>query len=407
MSHEKRNAVVLLVDGLNPAYLSAHGCTWINTPVFDQLAAESLVFERTVTESVDGASALRAFLNQQHPASAAAENGKTAEGLLALAEAKVQCVLLTDDRQAITGVGDWFDEIIELGHCDSETTRPASNDVGETFLAQCFAGIISELPKQSSPFLAVIHLTSLARIWDAPVEMREQYRDEEDPEALDVTQAVCDSGDFDPDQILGITHAYGAQLETLDTCLDVFLQEMQLDGLWDNTRLMLAGLRGYPLGHRGQIGHHQDHLFSDATRVPLWVRPAKDELQDWSGARTQSLSGISTWIPMATSWILGIPNESVNMTGESLVPPQRNCVIIRGSQTRAIWTPAWLMVESAEQTRLFVKPEDRWDVNPIQDRCRGIAEDLCEILGTACEKLQQSEPFQPESLADELVFGLD
>ena len=110
---------------------------------------------------------------------------------------------------------------------------------------------------------------------------------------------------------------------------------------------------------------------------------------------------------MATSWILGIPNESVNMTGESHVPPRRNCVIIRGSQTRAIWTPAWLMVESGEQTRLFVKPEDRWDVNPIQDRCRGIAEDLCEVLETACEKLQRSEPFQPESLADELVFGLD
>ena len=404
MSDEKRNAVILLIDGFNPSYLSAHGCTWINTPVFDQLAAESLVFERAVTESVDGESALTAFLTEQHPASM---SSATVEALQGLAEANIQRILLTDDRQAMGGVGDWFDEIVELGHWDAETPRPTANDVGETFLAQCFAAVISELPKQSSPFLAVIHLTSLTRVWDAPTEVREQYRDEEDPEALDTTQAVQESGDFDPDQILGVTHAYGAQLETLDTCLDVFLQEMRLDGLWENTRLVLAGLRGYPLGQRGQIGHHSDHLFSDATRVPLWVRPAQKELQDWGGARTQSLSGISTWLPMATQWILGNVEDPVIQAWESVGTPQSHCVIIRGSQTRAIWTPAWLMVESPEQTRLFVKPEDRWDVNPVQDRCRGITEDLRAVLENACEKLQLSEPYQPESLADELVFGLD
>lgn len=407
MIQEKRNAIVLLIDGLNPSYLSAHGCTWINTPVFDQLAAESLVFERSVTESVDGESALEAFLKGQHPASLQLDSYDSEGGLQSLADANIQRLLLTDDRQAIGRVGEQFDEIIELGHWDTATPRSTASDVGETFLAQCIAAAIGELPKQSAPFFAVVHLTSLTRIWDAPTEIRQQYRDEEDPEAIDTTQAVIGSDDFDPDQILGVTHAYGAQLEVLDTCLDVFLQEMQLDGLWENTRLVLAGLRGYPLGQKGQIGHHQDHLFSDATRVPLWVRPALSESQHWSGARTQLLSGISAWLPIATQWILGNRDDLLSRAWESLDSAQSHCVIICGSQARAIWTPAWLMVESVEKTGLFVKPEDRWDVNPVQDRCRGIAEDLREVMETACEKLQLSEPYQPESLADELLFGLD
>ncbi|MDG2015132.1 MAG: hypothetical protein P8J33_16625 [Pirellulaceae bacterium] len=410
MNDKKRNAIVLLMDGLNPSYLSAHGCTWINTPAFDQLAADSVVFERGLTESVDSQKALAAFLGECHAGLVHAEDASLSPGLSALAEGGVPRLLLTDDVSALAGLESHFDQVIELGQAGEAAGLESAEDIGDTFLAQCFAGVINELPKQSAPFLAVIHLTNLTRVWDAPLEMRDKYRDEEDPEALKMVTAVQQTGDFDPDEILGVTHAYGAQLETLDTCLDVFLQEMQLDGLWENTRMVLAGMRGFPLGHRGQIGHALSHLASDALRVPLWVRPADAEAEWMSPARTHELTSISEWLSIATGWISGEKNERMESVLQGRTDdPQMAChgVVICENAAAAIWTPAWLLVEKEGEIELFVKPEDRWDVNPVQDRCRGVAEDLEKTLADACRKLRAHEAPDLNSLADELVFGLE
>ena len=410
MNDKKRNAIVLLIDGLNPSYLSAHGCTWINTPAFDQLAADSIVFERAVTESVDSQKALAAFLKERHAGLVQHGDAGPSSGLSALAEAGVHRMLLTDDVAAMAGMESDFDQVIELGQVKRAEELESADDIGDTFLAQCFAGVINELPKQSAPYLAVIHLTNLAHVWDAPLEMRDKYRDEEDPEALQGVSAVQQSGDFDPDEILGVTHAYGAQLETLDTCLDVFLQEMQLDGLWENTRLVLAGLRGFPLGHRGQMGHAMNHLTSDACRVPLWVRPADAEKEVLCAARTHELTAISEWLSIATEWILGKQEARMELALQNCADEsQWNChgIVVCEDNAAAIWTPAWLLVEKEGVIELFVKPEDRWDVNPVQDRCRGVAEDLAEMLADACLKLRNNERPELNLLADELVFGLE
>ncbi len=410
MNDKKRNAIVLLIDGLNPSYLSAHGCTWINTPAFDQVAADSIVFERAVTESVDSAKALAAFLKERHAGLVQHGDDGPSSGLSALAEAGVHRMLLTDDVAAMAGMESDFDQVIELGQVKRAEELESADDIGDTFLAQCFAGVINELPKQSAPYLAVIHLTNLAHVWDAPLEMRDKYRDEEDPEALQGVSAVQQSGDFDPDEILGVTHAYGAQLETLDTCLDVFLQEMQLDGLWENTRLVLAGLRGFPLGHRGQMGHAMNHLTSDACRVPLWVRPADAEKELLCAARTHELTAISEWLSIATEWILGKQEARMELALQNCADEsQWNChgIVVCEDNAAAIWTPAWLLVEKEGVIELFVKPEDRWDVNPVQDRCRGVAADLAEMLADACLKLRANERPELNLLADELVFGLE
>ena len=65
------------------------------------------------------------------------------------------------------------------------------------------------------------------------------------------------------------------------------------------------------------------------------------------------------------------------------------------------------MLEKEGVIELFVKPEDRWDVNPVQDRCRGVAADLAEMLADACLKLRNNERPELNLLADELVFGLE
>ena len=87
----------------------------------------------------------------------------------------------------------------------------------------------------------------------------------------------------------------------------------------------------------------------------------------------------------------------------------RSCefVVLDEGDTRAIWTAAWLLVERGDRPELFVKPDDRWDVNPVQDRCRWIAEDLGDVLAKICEQLRANVTPAVESLADELVYGLE
>ncbi len=41
-----QNVIVLVIDGLQPAWLGPYGNTWIPTPHFNQLATQSLVLDR-------------------------------------------------------------------------------------------------------------------------------------------------------------------------------------------------------------------------------------------------------------------------------------------------------------------------------------------------------------------------
>lgn len=455
-SPDRRNLIVLLIDGLNPVFLSPHGCSWIDTPAFDQLAAESVVFERAVTETVDAGDACWSFLTGLHPARRST-SGATSEAATEATEKEIfadlanlsargtSTILMTDSPNDFPG-GDRFETVIQLPTQDGKLPERAAKEVSETFMASCFAKILDELPKQASPFVCVIHLSSLVKVWDAPASQREKFRDEEDPEALTSIEPPQGQGDFDPDQILGVTHAYAAELETLDTCLDVFMHELKADGLLDHSMLMLCGLRGFPVGNLKQMGHAQSHLNSDATSVPLFIRAADKDANRLAATRTCQLTRLSEWFPFACEWVSGVSGVSgewvsgglaeegphrlhVTMqgieNGTSTVPVRsvnesddqapadhtEQFVVVTSTDSRAIWTPSWLLTETRYETepqvRLYVKPDDRWDFNPVQDRCRWIAEELLSVLEIASGQLRRNQPVSVESLADELVFGIE
>lgn len=409
----KRNAIVLLIDGLNPAFLSPYGCTWIDTPAFDRLAAESVVFERAVTESVDSDDAFWSFLSGLHPGLRSTNQTTSNRWEDVLADPGLQTMLLTDDPGP-TAESQLFEQVIRLpGLTDLPTT--SAENVSETVVANCFAGALSELAKVASPFLCVIHLSSLTKSWDAPLSLREKFRDEEDPDALASIHPPSREGNFDPDEILVTSHAYAAQLETLDTCLDVTMQELKQEGLLDETMLMLAGLRGFPVGHHGQMGHAPSHVGSDATSVALFIRPPESDQSRMPATRTHELTCVSEWFDYVMEWLThekrhrfhSLVKFSEFASGTDDGPEPRQFVVVSTDAARAIWTPAWLLTECNHQTRLFVKPDDRWDFNPVQDRCRWIAEDLLALLEKASQQLDGNVPISLDPLADELVFGLE
>ena len=60
----------------------------------------------------------------------------------------------------------------------------------------------------------------------------------------------------------------------------------------------------------------------------------------------------------------------------------RLCVVGHGAQ-RAIRTPAWYL-RAGGQPQLFVKPDDRWEINDVVSRCPDIVDGLQAAL-TQCE----------------------
>ena len=60
-------SLCLTVDRLNADFLGAYGNTWIETPAFDALAAESVLFDSFYATSLDLATLFRAFWRGESP----------------------------------------------------------------------------------------------------------------------------------------------------------------------------------------------------------------------------------------------------------------------------------------------------------------------------------------------------
>ncbi|MCA9271095.1 MAG: hypothetical protein KDA41_21585, partial [Planctomycetales bacterium] len=66
-----RSAVVVVVDRLGAGWLGPYGCTWVDTPHFNRLAAESAIFENCLALSPNVADAYAAWWTGRHPGVAA------------------------------------------------------------------------------------------------------------------------------------------------------------------------------------------------------------------------------------------------------------------------------------------------------------------------------------------------
>ena len=232
------NAICLVIDRLNTGFLGAYGNTWIETPAFDRLAAESFVFDQMLIDSPQLGSLYRSFWQGWHALAPAVENRPALPAVLR--ETGVTSTLLTDDRAVIEHpLAIEFDNCIQIDP-PWQSQMVAEGAYEETHLAHCFLQIIDWVQTARRPFFLWCHLGSLGSTWDAPPECRERYWDESDPPLLataDVPDRMLKTG-FDPDELLVYTQAYAGQIALLDTCLGGFLEV--LEGLPAAHKTMLA-----------------------------------------------------------------------------------------------------------------------------------------------------------------------
>jgi arylsulfatase A-like enzyme len=216
--------------------------------------------------------------------------------------------------------------------------------------------------------------------------------------------------DYDPDDLLGITQCYAGQILLLDTCLGALWEFLDAGPAGRDTLIVLLSARGFPLGEHRHIGGGEYALYSELVHVPLMVR-MPDRVNE--AARSQALVHPMDVRATLLDW-WGIENAPRAAGAGSLLPIVREEIgVLRdrlcltdGIYEKAIRTPAWYLRDPGAP-ELFAKPDDRWEVNDVADRCGEFIEPLQAAL-SEFEKALESEKVDELSLLDDaLLYGID
>lgn len=379
-----RSAVVVVVDRLGAGFLGPYGNTWLDTPALNHLASRSLLCETVLADSPRLADVYRSYWTGRHVLAPLSGTLWTDE----LTGNDVTTVLVTDEP-AVAGnsLAKTFGQIV---HVPAVSAQQCADDPAETGLARLFAAAAEALAALAPPYLLWVHSRGMEGPWDAPLEFREQFRDEEDP--LPGNSAVPPqlqiAKDFDPDETLKVTHAYAGQVSLFDQQISALLEILESRSE-PELLVALTSPRGYPLGEHGRIGPCDEALYGELLHVPLLVQFPQQQ-----GALTrthQVLEPADLGAAIAAHFDLPAPTPSIlwQLARNETVTPREMSVAV-GENQRAIRTPAWFLreVQAGDQRRyeLFAKPDDRWEVNEVSSRC----EHEVELLAAALDRFQQA-----------------
>ncbi|MDZ4781821.1 MAG: sulfatase-like hydrolase/transferase [Planctomycetia bacterium] len=346
MSEAKR-VIVLSVDRLRTQFLGCYGNAWIATPAIDRLACESIVFDDA---HASGPNLTDFFQSAWHPAAREWIAGATS-------------TFISDDAEATALAGAaGFAEVIEL---PSGVGAAQAEDLEETHLASVFAAATEQLlqtPHEANLFW--LHIGSLGQVWDAPRALRERYHEDDDAPLPEFVEPPCKllAANFDPDERWGCALAYAAQISTFDACLDLFLEQLRTSALWSNATFLLCGVRGYPLGEHRRVGPFDESLYGELLHVP-WIM------------RLPSAAQAQQRRPELTS------AEDLAAIIHGAAPTARERLTFSSAEEEtALRTREWFLrrtIRAGEpRVELYVKPDDRWEVNNVHDRCRDVVEEL-------------------------------
>jgi hypothetical protein len=430
-----KNIVCLVIDRLHSGFIGAYGNTWIATPHLDHLAAESFLFDRAVIDSPRLESLYRAYWQGWHalasPTRGYDDRSSELNLLRQLATAGYFTVLMSDDPS----IGDLpcGGDFQEQDRLDSSTSDEVAASVDETQLARFFAAAIERLAGMRSPFCLWLHTGSLGRTWDAPLEFREQYADEDDPrppQTASIPSRLL-SRDYDPDELLGIVYSYAGQISLLDLCVGSLVEALAESPFADDTLLVVLSARGISLGEHRRIGPVGDSLYGEVTQIPWFLRFPAGVGQS---SRTQALVQPADLCATLAEWcrLPGAERPTFG-AGRSLMPlvqgtsetlRDRACAIMLPNE-RAIATPAWYMrvgvpplggalppkggtpTDEHPRCELFVKPDDRFEVNEVADRCPDCVAQLQEAFAQFQQSCESPDSLPPSPLPEIIVSGME
>ncbi|MDR3182408.1 MAG: sulfatase-like hydrolase/transferase [Planctomycetaceae bacterium] len=329
------NVLCISIDGLHCGMIGAFGNTWIQTPAIDSLAAESVLFDRYYTNTLDLSAVFGTFSNSREQ----------------FVKENTRSFLITDDTDVyLHHYSDGFDEkhCLERQFPNSAGNKPVTL-LEETQFCKAFAAatdILDRFNPDTETFFLHLHLEGFRSPWDFPLSYRLKHQADEDPMPYPDT-AVPDFIDADPDTLQSVMEAYSGGMSVLDEALSGLL-EYAAD--LDDTAVVFFSVRGFSLGEHGKIGANED-IYGENIQLPLMIRYPQNTN---AGCRSQTLL---------------LPQDVLPLLNTAEIPEEPDAVHTSLHIGNAAVTADWFYAPP----ELYVKPDDRWEVNDVADRCRHIA----------------------------------
>ncbi len=400
----RQNLIVLTVDGLSARSLGPYGNTWVDTPSINALAAQGVLLENVIAERLEPGSCIRSLLSIRPETPI--EPTRSANALRpTVSDLFTESVLVYDtpNSSQLHGVDVCFNSHVNV---EIPTAGPLAADWSETHLAVMFAALTDRLEDLSTashagegPFLAWCDSQTLLHRWDAPSSIAQEFGGPEDPAPFAGTTPPVDivsPDNVDPDLLLSFNHAYAAQIIVLDRCLEALFNCLHEFNLANSTQILLTSSFGYPLGEHGIIGSGNECLFGEAIHVPFIVSQTE---QRYQARRYQSViqhSQLSRLLFAEPS--LTIPKASTSPFAFDQLFSEVDkfpFAVTRHGSARAIQSPSWLLHDSPQGQSLFVKPDDRWEVNDVANLCHEVVKGLADLLERIVNLKDQSTPELP------------
>jgi arylsulfatase A-like enzyme len=414
--------LVIVVRGLHLGYVGCYGNDWIDTPTQDGLAAEGVVFDQHFADQPDPAGAAHAWRTGRYGLPATeAEGSRAAEPETDLASllrgSGVSLTLLQDlsgsRPTALDGA---------QGVCRIEPRRGKGTRLQRVLDAAVPA--VEDLASRDRR-LVWVELATLLPPWDVPRDFLERYLqaepqedeedEEDDPEPLDPLADPV-PGPLEPPAgltFVRLQRTYAAAVSCLDAGLGRLFEQLRERSLLDDLLVILTTDHGLPLGEHGVVGLSRPWPHEELIHLPLLVRlPGGADAGRRVAALTQPVDLLPTLLDA-----FGLPPPPVH--GHSLLPLARGereqvrsyaCSGLRigASAEWALRSPGWsflLPLGAAADgpprpPQLYVKPDDRWEVNNVLQHHLELAEHLEQTLRTFVTAAGRPGPLQAPELRD-------
>ncbi len=361
--------LVLEACGLSLSYLGCYGSEWVATPNLDRIAAEGIVFDWH-------------FVDQP------------------------ELLPSTPLPKRSVGTGCYA--------LEAAIGAPMQPHVTRCELLPSFADDVLKAMETNDAWLW-IEGPSLLPPWIREDDLLGMYFDEDDLEdrLTPWTDPPFEVADLDEAEVLELQNTYAAVVTLFDAQLEVIVNHLD-----DDTLLCVTARSGLPLAEHGMIGTPQPRLHDELVHVPLLVRlpnrpsrlaPLPGREPENAGLRIAALTQPVDLLPT----ILEALGQSIPPThGRSLWPLIRGEVdSIRpyafahlqagGEESRLIRTPTWALhvdPSGARAAQVYVKPEDRREVNDLGQQQIEAAEQMAATMRAFMDAIRRPGPLTYPSI---------
>ena len=428
-------AVVVTFDRLATTALGCYGNEWIETPHFDRLASQSVVFDRHFAEHV-GDSAGMGWSTGCLPTEASARPFECASAWSALLEQAGVELHLVNEFDVLP----WSMALRKTSRTlisNRHESDPKPDEIPFACLVKA-AGELLAAPRGEASRIVWLHSAGVPEPWLPPEGFATLYFDEYAERGCDMASVTRDNWGTHP-------AAYAGYVSLLDHWLGELVTVVEAAAKSEPTLLIVTAARGgdwmrlltehamsmvervgysatdeetsspvecpesqdepvEPLIARAPFVPRESVALADSiTRTPLLLRRFDDGTFDPEFAGTRSNRLVQTADLSATLLdYFQLPVTSVPSDGRSLLselaetqPPREAVCFTDGTDARGIRTAEWsCLVEDASSSdeseaaaKLFAKPEDIWEANDVSGQQRDVAASLVarlnEILPSA------------------------